>query len=309
MTTVAVIGAASAKGQDYLAALSERKDAKVVAIVVNQNLPPKVERDWRVIKAGNIDELLATSDFDTAIVALPHHDHEWVTKKLLAAGKHVIKEKPLGMRLKQAQSYERPIFTTVQRTVHPLFEEARLDLGRLGKLTSFSYSYTFNLPSQTTGWRAEPAKSGGGVVLDMGYHALEVVIRLFGYPQSLAAEFGYKYPEMEQKRLEDKATINLSYEGFSGKVLLDRHHSSREELLTISGEKGKIILKPNSYELFIDDTQVKKLDCSLNKIEVIQRLLDVALRLKKEPSPLQKQFETNLETMRLIDAIYAMKKP
>lgn len=313
VSRVAVIGAASQKGQDYLACLLERQDAKVVAIVINQNLPAKVaewaeKHQWKVLRGGNLEALIATVEFDTAIVALPHNEHGAVAKALLQAGKYVIKEKPLGMTLKEAQSFEAPIFTTVQRATHPLFEQGKADLGLIGKLQSFSYCYAFNLPTQTSGWRADPVKSGGGVVLDMGYHALEVVIRFFGYPQKVDALFGYKFAEMKEKRLEDRALINLQYDGISGTVELDRHADKKEECLQILGEGGRIILTPTSYELFVGQERVKKVDLAASKNELIQKMFERCLGQKNDRAMLQREFQANLQTMRLIDAIYSVRR-
>lgn len=319
-TNVVVIGAGSGKGQDYLTALLERpNDVNIVGIVINKNMPTKVEEwaskyHWKVITDGNIKELLETTAFDTAIVSLPHDQHDAVTKMLLNKGIFVIKEKPLAMTLKEAEFYKtfiaekkcQPIFTTVQRSTHPLFLQAKADFQTLGKPLSFTYTYTFNLAQQTSGWRADPLKSGGGVVLDMGYHAIDVVNDFFGYPDQIKAEFGYKFAEMEQNRLEDSANIALQYKDCKGSIILNRHAEKRDESFVIQTEAGKIILTPTAYELYIGNDCVKKVEMSLSKTEIIQKMFDASFALTADQS--QKQFDRNMDTMRLIDAVYSQKK-
>jgi predicted dehydrogenase len=318
---VAVVGAGSQKGQDYITALLERPaDAKIVAVVVNQNLPQKVQEwanlyGWKIIRDGNIKELCETVAFDTAIVSLPHDQHHSVTQKLQNAGISIIKEKPLAIELTDAQAYEKsikekngiPIFTTVQRSTHPLFVEAKQDLSEIGKIVSFTYVYAFNLPSQTSGWRADPVKSGGGVVLDMGYHAIDVLNSFFGIPDHVDAQFGYKYEGMEKNRLEDSANVTLKYAGFDGKLVLDRHATKREESFSIVGERGTITLTPTTYDLFVDGEHVKQKICTLSKIEIIHKMFDTCLKEQEDASYLQKQFDRNVGTMRLINSIYLQK--
>ena len=104
---VVIVGAGSAKGQDYIQALLEKpQGAEIVAIVINKNMPPKVAEwaskyNWKVIRDGKVQELFGKVPFDTAIVALPHDQHERVTKLLLSQGIYIIKEKPLGMNMRE----------------------------------------------------------------------------------------------------------------------------------------------------------------------------------------------------------------
>ena len=258
MTTlnVAVIGAGSGKGQDYVEALRQRKDVRIVACVVNKNLPENIERlrelGTTIILNGDVGRLISEVSFDVAIVSLPHHLHDNVTKLLLQANKYIIKEKPLAMNgtVARAYSHFKPIFTTVQRSTHPLFLEAKRDLEQIGEPVSFTYTYTFNLPSPTSGWRAEAEMSGGGVLLDMGYHILDVVLNYFGKPESVNCVFGYQYSEMQRRKLEDSAVLTFSFAGgLKGTISLNRHADKKEERFEIRGSKGTIVLTPTTYDL------------------------------------------------------------
>ena len=139
---IVIVGAATAKGQDYIQALLEKPgDANIVAIVINKTMPKKVEEwtakyKWKVIRDGNVQELVDTTSFDTALISLPHDQHDVAVKILLNQGVYIIKEKPLGMNLKEVEFYKRliaekncrPIFTTVQRSTHLLFLQAKAEL-------------------------------------------------------------------------------------------------------------------------------------------------------------------------------------
>ena len=66
-SNIAIIGAASAKGQDYIQAILDKPDnVNIVAIVINKTMPRKVEEwaekyKWKVIRDGNVQELINSS--------------------------------------------------------------------------------------------------------------------------------------------------------------------------------------------------------------------------------------------------------
>ncbi len=316
MLNVAVIGASSGKGQDYVEALKGRQDVKIVACVVNEKIPDSIQKleelGVKIIPNGDVARLISEVSFDAAIVSLPHHLHDDVTRQLLAVNKYIIKEKPLALNQAIADRYAQgepiSIFTTVQRSTHPLFLEAKSDLGLIGEPISFVYTYAFSLPSQTSGWRAESEKSGGGVVLDMGYHIIDVVLDFFGEPNHVNATFNYKYPEMERQKLEDFSTLTFSYApGLKGLLVLDRHAEKKEERFEIIGTLGSMIVTPTTYDLWIDSTLVKQVEKPLSKIQIIQAMFDVCLAKRDDSAMLEKQFHRNLQTLSIIDEVYKQK--
>lgn len=316
---IVIIGAGSAKGQDYIRALLEKGRAGAIkAIVVNKTMPQEVQEwakkyNWKVILDGKVNELFGSVNFDTAIIALPHDVHFDVTMQLLNHGIYIIKEKPLAMNMAQVEAYKKileekkckPIFTTVQRSTHPLFVQAKAALSEIGKVESFTYKYTFNLKDKTSGWRSDPVKSGGGVVLDMGYHALDVVLDFFGIPKTVQAKFNYKH--FAKEKLEDAASVKLKYDDCEGQLLLDRHAEKREERLEVVGKNGKIVLTPTLFELKLNDGTSKKVEMNLSKTEIIHHLFQEAFEAKHDQARLDKQWQRSVGTMRLIDLIYAQK--
>jgi len=317
LLNVAIIGASSGKGQDFIEALNGRQDVKIVACVVNENIPKNIEKlqesGVTIIKNGDVSRLISEIPFDVAIVSLPHYLHDGVTRQLLEAKKIIIKEKPLALNETIARSYAQkgsvPIFTTVQRSTHPIFLEAKKDLSLIGEPVSFKYTYTFSLPSKTSGWRGESAKSGGGVVLDMGYHIIDVVLDFFGQPSSVEATFGYKFPEMEKQKLEDSSTLTFSYpSSLRGELILDRHAEKKEERFEIEGALGTMIITPTTYDILVGSETVKHVENSLTKIQVIQKMFDVCLTQQPDSVMLEKQFDRNIQTLSIIDKAYKQKE-
>lgn len=133
--------------------------------------------------------------YDALILALPHHAYQGLWSSILACNKPILKEKPLGRNYQEARDFMSQasasgngLMTAIQRRTHPSYvalaqyisehaleiEEvhAHLHLGK-GKVGASSE------PAKL-GWRGEREKSGGGALLDAGYHMVDLLIYLLG---------------------------------------------------------------------------------------------------------------------------------
>ena len=100
MIDVAILGAGI--GREHLAAFRALKDSFTVRAVVDQDLArvETIRQDGDSFRAlRDIDEALADPQVQVIDICLPPHLHASVTQRALAAGKHVICEKPLATSL------------------------------------------------------------------------------------------------------------------------------------------------------------------------------------------------------------------
>lgn len=252
-----LIGAGGKQGREYLhllkhdviwVAAAERNPEAAQSI---SSYATKVVPSWQ--------QLLSTVDFDVAVVAVPHHMHFEITKALLEAGRHVVKEKPFAITPEDAQELAelarkrgKSVYTIVQRQFSPEFCYCVTALEALGKPFWFNYQYHINLDAPTQGWRASPEMSHGGVFIDMGYHALDVVVRMFGPPDDIQTRFGYCFRTMRHCGLEDTADVSLSYEAsnLQGTLHISRHHYRKIERLEILCQDGAVLLSPPKIKTF-----------------------------------------------------------
>ncbi|MDF1684194.1 MAG: Gfo/Idh/MocA family oxidoreductase [Legionellaceae bacterium] len=324
---VVIIGASGKKGGDYITAVTKRDDLEIVAVVINTRVSPLVShlesQGVIIIRDGQIDELLAHVNFDIAIVSVPHAEHKAMTLALLDAKKYVVKEKPLAMSMKDIERYESichtqnipPVFTTVQRDSLPVFLKAKEDLPLIGQPTHFTYNYWFNLPSVTTGWRAHMETAGGGVILDMGYHAINVLINFFGQPDRMAVSFAYAHQETEQEGLEDYARFFLGYEAktegeddLRGLLILDRHADTKKEIFKIHGSNGHMIIDPQGYQIFdLSDTLIKHAPFERSKELETDQMLQDAIPRVMDKNALNQAYIKNKHTVDMIEKVYQCK--
>lgn len=141
---------------------------------------------------GNFDELLVDSDVHVVHLTSPNRLHFEQCKKALAAGKHVICEKPLAMNAKESAELvdiaaQTNAVTAVCYNVrfYPLCLEAaqRIATGQLGKIYHVTGSYVQDWLFHETdfNWRVL-AEEGGKLraVADIGTHWLDLLQNITG---------------------------------------------------------------------------------------------------------------------------------
>lgn len=128
----------------------------------------------------DLDDMLAMPNIDMVVIGAPNYLHCEITLKIAKAGKHVVVEKPLCMNLEEADLM---IEACKQANVKLMYAEelcfapkyvrmkALLDEGALGKPTLFKQSEKHDGPHADHFWDVE--RSGGGVTMDMGCHAIQ----------------------------------------------------------------------------------------------------------------------------------------
>ena len=201
------------------------------------------------------EALLAAGVADAAIVAVPHPSHSDVAEKLLAAGLHVLVEKPIDVRLSRAQQLCRAakesgkVFALMlnQRT-NPLYRKAReiVQSGQLGEMKRTVWIITNWYRTQhyydSGAWRATWAGEGGGVLLNQAPHNLDLWQWICGMPVSVRAECDVaRYHRIE---VEDDATLFTRYaNGATGVFITSTGENPGANRLEIAGTRGRIVLE------------------------------------------------------------------
>lgn len=145
---------------------------------------------------GCYEDLLADPSIEAIYNPLPNHLHVPWTLKALAAGKHVLCEKPIGLTAEEAQALLAARDASGKRVAeafmvrcHPQWQRARAKVqsGELGEVraiqTAFSY---FNTDPNNVRNKAD---IGGGGLLDIGCYAVATARYIFGAEPERAAAF------------------------------------------------------------------------------------------------------------------------
>ena len=135
--------------------------------------------------------VLADADIDAVDICLPHHLHLQAIVDAARAGKHVLCEKPLCLTLDEARQISEEVAAsgvTFMAAHNQLFSaqvsriRQLIDQGAIGRVYHAIVVDTFAAPftAETVGWRGVASSSGGGELIDTGYHPLYILMHLIG---------------------------------------------------------------------------------------------------------------------------------
>ncbi len=137
-------------------------------------------------------QLIANPEIDLIDICTPNDLHYPIFMEALAAGKHIYCEKPLALNLAQAgemrlaaRQTDRIIQLAFNYRFIPAVIRARqlVEEGFLGDALTFRINYLHSSyldRSRKISWRLQQAASGGGALVDLGSHAIDMIAYLLG---------------------------------------------------------------------------------------------------------------------------------
>lgn len=311
---VLMVGFAGQQGKEYLSIV--RESADVVGGVDPAPAASSIADEFEFPHYDVLGEALEEVDFDAAVVTVPHSEHFPVCAELLAHGSHVIKEKPFAVTEREArqlihlaQRADRSVFTLLQRNFNPVFRFARENLPRIGEPYWFSYDYHFNLAHPTTGWRASQEHALGGVLLDMGYHLIDVLGGMFPEPEppQMHSAFVHQYQEMRNRRLEDLVSLMCSHPstGLAGSLRISRHNHEKVEHLCVLGTEGALTVAPSAATLHaVGGLPLEHYSWQGPKTDIVRSMIAHHLGHLDDRRYRQEHLQRQLAVVRTIDGIY-----
>ncbi len=220
-------------------------------------------------------DVLNDPEVDVVSICTPNDQHEEMAIAALKAGKHVYIDKPLAVTYesaariaeaaKNAPGKTNMVFNN-RYTPAVMRAKALMDEGRVGEILSFQARYLHSGsidPNKPIGWKQQMQ---GGVILDLGSHALDLLTWLMGYPARVMCKTRTIYASRptrdggtENSLSEDHALMLLEMpNGALGSVEASKIATGSNDELTIEirGTKGAIswnAMDPN-YVYYFDQT-------------------------------------------------------
>jgi UDP-N-acetyl-2-amino-2-deoxyglucuronate dehydrogenase len=183
----AIIGLGAISGV-HLKALSkvELADLKIV-VDKDESLARKIAAEYGCDWATDYRQLFQRSDVQLVHLCTPHFLHAPMAEELLAAGKHVLTEKPMAenresaSKLLQAEAKHNGVQLGVifQNRYNPASQCVRsfIDSGELGKLICMKGLVTWSRGAKyyESDWKGRWATEGGGVLINQSIHTLDLL--------------------------------------------------------------------------------------------------------------------------------------
>jgi predicted dehydrogenase len=232
--------------------IMQSDNAELICVYdIIQEVNNEVAREFQAEAAESIDGLLG-SGIDAVYIASPVNEHLEHVKACAKAKKHVLCEKPLGLTLKEAEEIvavceENDVLLGTGLMMRFLAQhQAALQLikdGKLGKPVYGRAQLSCWYPPMEGAWRQHPEIGGGGSLVDMGSHCIDLLEMFFGKIKSVSCFISNSVHDYAS---EDSAVVSLKFEnGAMGTV--DSYFcipdNSSKNILELYGSKGSILAK------------------------------------------------------------------
>lgn len=323
--TWGVLGAAKIARQKVIPAMMKSPDITVLGLAARDgDRAAATAAELGIARSyGDYDALLADPEIEAIYNPLPNHLHVPWTLKALAAGKHVLCEKPIALTADEArqliaaqESSGKLVAEAFMVRHHPQWQRVRdlITSGELGEVRAISvfFAYTLLDPDNIR----NQADIGGGGLYDIGCYAITAARYLFGAePEKVVGAFDLD-PVMGTDRLASGLAV------FGGGRHLTFTCSTQlapGQRLTVHGSKGRVEIAipfnaPPDTETLIHRDDGRDLTGGGASTEVIPacdqyRLQGEAFgRAIRGLEPLAYGVEDAIASMAVIDALFRSAK-
>ncbi len=221
-----ILGASGVAHRRMMPAINMAQDNELRALMVRD-----IERARKLAQEHNarayydsVDDLISDPEVDAVHVATPVYLHCEHVIKSAVHGKHVLCEKPMAMNVDECRRMieaceQNKVLLEVAFTLrfHPCFHKIRniVNDGKLGKIVQARASLLKSYDIAEGLWRRNPSMSGGGVLMDMGVHAVDLLSFIFGDVSKVAM---FANSNTKNWEVEETATLLLQMQNGANAV-------------------------------------------------------------------------------------------
>jgi predicted dehydrogenase len=205
-------------------------------------------------------EILASPEIDAVSICTPSGLHARLGSAALAAGKHVITEKPMDISLAAcdllrgaAAKSGRTLSVICQHRFDPASEKARIliDSGQLGKIVLIDTQicwYRSQDYYDSAGWRGTWQMDGGGCLMNQGVHTVDLMRWLGGAVDTVYAQT--RTAAHERIDVEDAVSATLTFKnGAIGTITASTAaYPGFPARLAIYGSEGSLVIEGDALQ-------------------------------------------------------------
>jgi len=200
---VAVIGTGSISKSHTLAYLKNPNVEVVGVFDYNIERATDYAKSFNTQAFETLDQLLASKDIDAVSICTWNNSHADLSIKALKANKHVLVEKPVALNTEQAKQIQHAcqqsdrvfqIGYVRRAAMNSQVLKRFIDGGTLGEIY-YAKATALRRLGNPGGWFADKTRSGGGPLIDIGVHLLDICWYLMGKPKPIKIT-GHKYNKL-----------------------------------------------------------------------------------------------------------------
>ena len=249
---------------------NQLESSTLVAVVEREGLTSNLLKVYlpHISVYRDYEEMLKREELDIAAITTPVFLHKPIIEVALEHDCHVFVEKPLALDGDECRSvlhtggngktqvgYNRRFLETFKMA------KGIVDNSSLGELTFLrSRMFETQVLRKEKGWRFDRSKSGGGVIIDLGAHVIDLLHYLVG-PLSSVQGMGRS---IYSDNVDDYASINLQFvDGLIGSLELSwsiRHYRLPETKIAMQFENGTLTATEKYIEIYseVDNHPLKR---------------------------------------------------
>ena len=292
-----------------LAAVCDKIEAKVKAFAETHHAP-KTFLDY--------NELADDPDIEAVSICTPNYLHYEIANKMFACGKHVLVEKPMAIHASDcAQMIDAAGKNNCKLQVgnmwryHPevLFVKEAIDKGHIGEIVKVK-GYGIHVRKGPHGWFVDKKQAGGGMLIDMGIHAINTARFVMGDPkaETVYAHIDTRYGQYD---VDDVAVVMIEFDNDTVCVIesgmWNPYADGPEASTQLFGTSGYARIFPTELRHSIDgvwgrfepEAKYKHFDLIMHERQVAHFMECII----NDQTPVASG-EIALEDMRIIDAAY-----
>jgi predicted dehydrogenase len=246
----AVVGVGAGVLKVHRPALSSN-DVDLVAVTdINEELGRSRAVELECDFYADHRDMLADKLPEVCVVLAPQPYHARIAIDCLEAGSHVLVEKPMAIRLDDADAMivaageaRRLLAVNFQQRFRPEVRAAKrlIEDGELGDIQRVSMTHYWTRPAayyETAPWRAAPAIEGGGLLMNQASHDLDLLCYLVGMPERVVAWTDAILHDVE---VEDTVQAMLRWSGgVFGSFYTSTAGAGDEPSIVIHGTAGRL---------------------------------------------------------------------
>lgn len=229
------------------------KNAELIAVMdVDPQKAKEAGEKFGVPHYTTLMDLLVEPGLEAVYIATPVHLHMHQAITAIQHGKHVLCEKPLALNMDEclsimdaAQAVGVKLGVGLMMRFHECHRAMKqvIESGRIGRPVMARAQLTCWYPRIEGAWRQDPKLGGGGALMDLGVHTVDLLRYLLGEVKEVT---GFAESVVQDYPVDDSSIIVLKFEsGAQGVVesFFNIPDSAAQNALEIYGTKGCVLTK------------------------------------------------------------------
>lgn len=180
-----IIGAGGIADRRTIPAILKNENSELIAVM--DRVPAVAEAigaKYGVAYYSDEAEMLKNSDLDAVYIGTPVMCHFEQAMTALEYGKHVFVEKPICINAKQSRALvdafkkaDKQLTIGYMMKYHNLHEQAKalIKADQIGQVNNVRAQFSCWYPDIAGAWRQKKALGGGGAIMDLGVHCIELI--------------------------------------------------------------------------------------------------------------------------------------